>query len=159
VRCHWAVGYENQGTEPGYARDGKGLMNDVKNDPIGLLERAFKRIEDPAGWCQGSTAEDADGKPVTANNPSACRWCAVGALLAECGAASLWDSRLPTAYHSARDVLDAAAMKIIAGMPGRQCISIVPANDWPGIDHDKIKTMFTIAIASAKDKWGQDDLV
>lgn len=128
-------------------------MNIVELDPITLLERAWKRIENPAAWCQGSMATDQDGKPVTANNPTACRWCAVGALLAECGSASMFDLRLPAAYHQARDVLDGAAAKVTDHKAGTGLTANERANS-----HSDIETMFRMAIAAAKSRWGQGEL-
>jgi hypothetical protein len=48
-----------------------------------LLVQARETISDPARWCQGSLAQDHNGRPV---NPifdpdEAVRWCAKGALL------------------------------------------------------------------------------
>lgn len=51
--------------------------------PKEILVAARARIEDPKNWTCGATARDRYGGPVRAENPSAVRWCAVGALLAE----------------------------------------------------------------------------
>ncbi|HEX2111741.1 MAG TPA: hypothetical protein VHF67_09315 [Gaiellaceae bacterium] len=33
------------------------------------------------GWCQGTSARDADGRPVAAHSPTACEWSLTGSLL------------------------------------------------------------------------------
>jgi hypothetical protein len=50
-----------------------------------LLVRARARIEDPARWCQGDNALDANGAVVASAGTEACRWCADGAVIAEAG--------------------------------------------------------------------------
>jgi hypothetical protein len=45
---------------------------------VELLTQARERIEQ--GWGQGAMAYAADGRVVTANSPSACRFCAAGAI-------------------------------------------------------------------------------
>ena len=40
--------------------------------------REFLKI----GWCQGPVAMNADGDNVTVLDPSACKWCAYGAIIA-----------------------------------------------------------------------------
>lgn len=38
-------------------------------------------LADPARWCRGSVAMDAEGRRVPENHPKACRWCAMGAIV------------------------------------------------------------------------------
>lgn len=50
---------------------------------VDLLRAAKKRIEDPAHWCTGYYAKDADGRSTTTSTLDACQWCAKGAVMAE----------------------------------------------------------------------------
>jgi hypothetical protein len=50
-----------------------------------LLIRARERIADPSRWVQQYRAVDADRTRVDPTDPSAVRWCAMGALDAEAG--------------------------------------------------------------------------
>jgi hypothetical protein len=47
------------------------------------LRRSRDRIGSPSRWTQHAYAVDADGRGVPTLDPSACRWCAGGALMAE----------------------------------------------------------------------------
>lgn len=49
-------------------------------DAVTILRRARKRVSDPGRWTQGQMARKPTGTGVTAKNPEACRWCAVGAI-------------------------------------------------------------------------------
>ncbi|HEX2615849.1 MAG TPA: hypothetical protein VHL10_10180 [Nitrososphaera sp.] len=46
--------------------------------PQELLERAYKYVQ--AGWTQGVNAVNAEGKSVYDFDPSAVKWCAMGAI-------------------------------------------------------------------------------
>jgi hypothetical protein len=48
-----------------------------------ILARARARITDPARWCGTSVAKSADGTRVDYDDPSAVRWCGLGALHVE----------------------------------------------------------------------------
>lgn len=37
-------------------------------------------LADPARWCKGHLAVDANGRTVEPTSPRACRWCLLGAL-------------------------------------------------------------------------------
>ena len=50
---------------------------------LDVLKKARTRIEKPDRWCQGVSAQRSDGGLVDPNDPTACRWCAIGALAAE----------------------------------------------------------------------------
>lgn len=43
------------------------------------LRAAKALIEDPAHWCQGHYALNADGADISAGDPRAVKWCAIGA--------------------------------------------------------------------------------
>ena len=67
----------------------------------GMMERISK------GWCQGSSAEDADGRGVGASEDEAVAWCLWGALLAV-GATDEDEVKVSGAIHRQvhRDMLD-----------------------------------------------------
>lgn len=46
------------------------------------LVRARALIADPACWTRGASARDESGREVDPDDPSACRWCALGAVVA-----------------------------------------------------------------------------
>lgn len=51
---------------------------------VALLERAWKRIEDPARFTtRGHYAELANGEGTSAYDPNACRWCMLGTVRRE----------------------------------------------------------------------------
>lgn len=45
-----------------------------------ILTKARELIADPERWATGELARDAGGHKVPPDSPSACRWCAYGAL-------------------------------------------------------------------------------
>jgi len=53
--------------------------SDLSVPPAG--DRAWKLISDPLRWTRGTSARDAQGNAVSVYDPSACRWCAYGALI------------------------------------------------------------------------------
>ena len=57
-------------------RKGGDDMSDVK--PIDILVKAKEYLEQ--GWCQGDLAQDELGRAVDPLEPSACQWCAGGAI-------------------------------------------------------------------------------
>lgn len=79
-----------------------------------LLKRARRRITDPQRWTQGAEAREAGGCPTAVWHPEAVRWCAIGALAAECCTARLtaggrWHVQLDSdRFHLARQRLEAA---------------------------------------------------
>lgn len=48
-----------------------------------FLRRARERISDPSNWAKEAYALDSYGVSVPVQSPSACAWCAVGAVVAE----------------------------------------------------------------------------
>ena len=48
-----------------------------------LLRNAYKKIEKPENWCQGSYAQNSHGERVSEISPKACSWCLVGSLCAQ----------------------------------------------------------------------------
>jgi hypothetical protein len=69
-----------------------------------ILRRARARISDPARWTRGTLAKDTHGRAVPASNPSAVRWCALGAILAENDGPDDSAYRLPAARYLAAAV-------------------------------------------------------
>lgn len=50
-----------------------------------ILQAVHLRLSDPLRWTSGSLAEDAEGRHVDPNDPSAVRWCLRGAYIRELG--------------------------------------------------------------------------
>lgn len=48
-----------------------------------ILRKAKARIALPSQWVQGCLAVDAAGDPTQPGDPSACAWCALGAIVAD----------------------------------------------------------------------------
>lgn len=51
--------------------------------PREILVAARKRIEDRDRWTQGTLARDSFGRVTDRDDPSACKWCLVGAVSCE----------------------------------------------------------------------------
>lgn len=94
------------------------------------LEAAKALIQDPNKWCQGSDAQNENGDAVCAWAPTACKWCAVGAL---------W--KTGDAYGPARLLLEEVAKKEF-GQPGPMSL-----ND--AYSHNAVMRMFDHAISKA----------
>lgn len=41
---------------------------------------AFEKVKNPETWTQNAVARDAEGKIVHADDPTACKWCSIGAM-------------------------------------------------------------------------------
>jgi hypothetical protein len=69
------------------------------------MMKAYELLDSPEKLCKGTVARNPSGQPVNANDPDACQWCAIGAILA-CYGASAKDYEVPLqklrAYISAR---------------------------------------------------------
>lgn len=51
---------------------------------VDVLRAARAKIADPSAWTKGVAARDALGEAIEPEDPSACCWCAIGALRAAC---------------------------------------------------------------------------
>ena len=97
-----------------------------------ILRKAWKRIEDPARWCQGALARDEEGAETT-DILAAPRLCAEGALIAAHG--GNWPDRKAVEYLG-----DAAK--------AQGCANFIKVNDRLG--HDAVMSMYAHAIAAAE---------
>lgn len=84
----------------------RGGREDVEAKVLRLLETARSRISDESSWCAGRLAENDEGRIVPACWEAACRWCALGALIADL-------SVPPGVMGLAEDALNRAAIKIL----------------------------------------------
>lgn len=102
---------------------------------VDVLRAARERISDPERWATGYFAFDAAGTPVEANAPAACRWCAVGAVLAETNQPYGYGGYQPPVAVSARRFLDQAG-------------PVLSVNDEAG--HQAVLELYDRAIALAE---------
>ena len=96
-----------------------------------LLEMALKKIE--KGWCQGSFAQDKNGKPVYRDSQKAVKWCAIGAIYAVNTSSNIVD---------AWDFLEQSLPK--------KHIHIPVWNDKNGRTKEQVINLYKRAIARAK---------
>lgn len=106
-----------------------------------FLESAKARIADPVNWCTKDFAQSVvDGRiyPIAADDPRACRFCAVGAFNAE--------------YHlrGNDDVTATARQELYAANARMFESSIYGTNDWHG--HVAVMGVYDEAIKVARTK-------
>jgi superfamily II helicase len=103
-----------------------------------ILTRARALLSEEVNWTQNSFARTADGVPIQAEDPKACKFCMVGALNRANFEANTnwWVERI-----AATDVLRCA----IGG-------SITGYNDNPYCQHSNVLKAFDRAIACAKEQ-------
>jgi|SRR5215469_5307515 len=56
------------------------MSKQTRKTPLGILKAALKLVSDPKRWTKSVFAVDKNGYSVPSTDPSAVRWCAVGAL-------------------------------------------------------------------------------
>ena len=93
---------------------------------LDILVAARAKISTPETWCQTVVARDSEGLSVVVDDPAACQWCAMGALLLVC-------NRDTEAVHRAAEYL---------------CWGLVGYNDNPETCHADIMAMFDAAIVA-----------
>lgn len=104
-----------------------------------VLKRAMRRITPKARWATEYYALNKNGREVEPNSTAACRWCGVGALLAEFGESSY---RLGgDSYWKAR--------KMLADDTPFDCGRLVRLNDGPN-GHRRVLARYRKAIAAAE---------
>lgn len=101
--------------------------------PLELLKLARKTITAPSCWTKGKYARDAADRPVQASDPSACQWCASGALYR---ATSITMSRELDRF--------AAETALREAVPGGQLVAF---NDISTVTHAEVLDVFDRAIA------------
>jgi hypothetical protein len=99
-----------------------------------VVERARARITDPERWCRHQAAETIDGVSCDIDDPSAHRFCAIGALAVESLAVSADHA---VAYGRAHALAD----ELCLGRP-----SLAKQNDGPD-GHAKVLAIFDKALA------------
>lgn len=88
----------------------------------------------PGAWCQGASARDAIGFDVSPTDPTACQWCALGALWAE-----------PAAdWEEPRALLRQAARQLHGGASG-----VARLNDDARTTHCDVMAIYDRAIVLA----------
>ena len=100
-----------------------------------ILIRARRRLADPERWTKGTTARDRRGRPVHPSSRAAVRWCAMGALHAECLTASTGD-RFEEALRRLAAVIELDGWRRPPG--------IADLND--GLGHEAVLELFDAAI-------------
>lgn len=105
---------------------------------VDLLERSWKRIEDPKDWCQNAEALDKSGRDVRPQGTAAVRWCAIGALRAERGTLD---------YRSWNDV-KTTLNKSASLVSSKRYINVIHLND--SSTHGMVIRMFKRALKLAK---------
>ena len=99
-----------------------------------ILERARTLIAEPDRWCRGSYARGKGGASVSVRDPSAQRYCAMGALLL-------------AAYETTGDVGQADELAYSLARSLSETGSLVFINDRQG--HDAVLALFDKALAAA----------
>ena len=88
-----------------------------------MMAEACERVS--TGWCQGTIAQDADGRPVGAGSSAARRWSMLGAVLAS------WDGgpveELGQAVTSLHTSTDQAPLEVWNDRPERTQEEVVTA--------------------------------
>lgn len=103
------------------------------------LQEARELIAKEENWCKGKFAVDKHGYSVAVNAPTACKWCAAGAIERSAGGGQPHNTgRHETAHRQ----LSEAAIYLF----NEPAISIV--NDQLG--HEETLLMFDVAIRKAK---------
>jgi hypothetical protein len=100
-----------------------------------ILECAWQLIERPESWSRKALARDAAGRAVAADDPSACRWCLVGAVTRATIICDAEDSLLLSVIERLGDAAEALF----------QTRGLNYVNDHLG--HDDIRHIFEQAIA------------
>lgn len=103
------------------------------------LQEARELIAKEENWCRGRFAVDKNNYSVAVTAPTACKWCAAGALERSVGG---WQSHSVGRYETARRQLSEAAIYLF----NEPAVSIV--NDQLG--HEETLLMFDVAIRKAK---------
>lgn len=86
----------------------------AERSPAEILRAAKERISDPANWTQRKLARNHRSDPVKPDAPSACRFCAIGAVAAEGGDASPNTSLRLWLDRATRDVSSGRVPSIIS---------------------------------------------
>lgn len=104
-----------------------------------VLQKARDLIADESRWTHGKYARDALGEDVEPTSPEACKFCALGALLAVSGAQ----------YEEEDDLPSIAALRAVCPVDERGRRRRVPSvNDLDG--HAAVLALFDEAIAKAQ---------
>lgn len=107
--------------------------------PEMVLKEARKLVN--RGWSQGAFARDAAGNNVNRDDPSACHYCTLGAILTATDC-------LPGGGFVYRETVD-RLMRAIEGMKETQIpYGIVVWNDDPDVTKDLVLAAFEKAIAN-----------
>lgn len=104
---------------------------------VEILEKARELISDESRWTQGEYARDNRGHDVDFNDSSACKFCALGAVLAAAGAEDDCDSVTAHADHLLAEAVG-----------GRFINDVACFND--SHSHAEILAVFDRAIAAAR---------
>lgn len=107
---------------------------------VEILRAAKERISDPSKWCRVFHARDASNNGADPTSDKACRWCARGALLAECGINS------SATANEAERRLYVPADELLRRAAGPQ--PVINLND--GGQHDAVMALYDKAIALAE---------
>lgn len=109
-----------------------------------ILARARKRIEKPWQWIQHYYAQNMRRDIVQANDPKACRFCAVGAVLAVLGLSDVSDKPNSISKRAIR-LLDEESPSLNLCSTG-----VIGYNDYLAT-HDGVIAVFDRAIKKAKE--------
>jgi hypothetical protein len=109
------------------------------------LREAKARIADPAHWCQGVLAQDANGEEIAPSSTKAVKWCASGSLDGFPGWWGAWRILEGVAHD----------MRIEAKLPKDDDLCDTPLiNDTFG--HAKVMELYDRAIARAEEMEARD---
>jgi hypothetical protein len=113
-----------------------------------VLEQAMELIASPDSWCILSLAEDPLGRTTNANDPSAMKWCALGALQRVLQT-DMWRSSDHDQLNEAIKALNVAAFELLGREPNAYDKYAMPLVEWNNArTHDEVLVMFKQAIAN-----------
>lgn len=120
--------------------------------PIDGLRQAKAKISDPRNWIKGAWAEDMNGMPVSSNHPTACKFCAVGALH------RVFDENANENGDGAWYAMAIKALRKAVRLVCSSEVMRVPSfNDFPLTTHEDVMALYDRAIDSLKEESNADN--
>lgn len=129
--------------------DSQNPINSIDRPVSAILTATRSRIDTPEKWTTEFYARDANGITRASTDSMACKFCMIGAVLAEYKQGSTMD--IPLGWNNPALWMLATAL---ASKVGRRCspTSIPEFNDSETTTHADVLEVFDAAIAAAKER-------